>query len=90
MDESTIEKLKEIFTSNSDLISQIASRSAFDKSRNGENTAITHEINDKNTKIQILENLLPLLDEKSKRTADYILAALKISEIIKELKNKYS
>ena len=45
---------------------------------------------DKKSKEQeILEKLLPFLDEKSKRITEYIIAAIKISDIITELKNKY-
>ena len=83
MDEKLSENIKSILSSECNLASAISSILT-------ENNVTKQKIPAQKNKEEIIKSLLPYLDEKSKKCADYILAAIRIAEIITDLKNKYS
>lgn len=89
MDENTLQSLKTLLSTDSNLVSEITSKLTTNSNQNSTKDRTDNNSANNNT-IEIIKYLLPNLNEKSKRTADYILAAIRISEIIKEIKNKYS
>lgn len=89
MDENLIKNLKHLLESDTDLIPKISEYLTKSNKDVSQISFERTEISSKYKKQEMLKTLLPLLDEKSKRITEYIIAAMKISEIISELKNKY-
>ena len=89
MDENLIQNLKSLLEPETDLTLKIKDFLTKNETDKEKISPAYTEKSVKWKKQEILEKLLPFLDEKSKRITEYIIAAIKISDIITELKNKY-
>ena len=90
MDENLLSNLKAIIESDNDLTQKIATIMQDAKNKEAQNALGIQSASELSKKQELLENFLPFLDEKSARITAYIIAAMKISNIITELKNKFS